>query len=140
MSRSEASRLFSATSRRNTDRIRRTGATSHSSSKFHRFNSGGRESFLGCYLTGGAVAAGLPVRSEPPRLWEDQAHTAFVFNRVERFDRRGTEPFEPFEPFEFFQNRNFPEFFLRKFKNFRKIIISTYSKLSAKFRQNFIKI
>ena len=24
--------------------------------------------------------------------------------------------FEPFEPFEFFQNRNFPEFFLRKFK------------------------
>ena len=26
---------------------------------------------------------------------------------VERFDRRGTEPFEPFEPFEFFQNRNF---------------------------------
>ena len=30
------------------------------------------------------------------------------------------EPFEPFEPFEFFQNRNFPEFFFRKFKNFRK--------------------
>ena len=28
--------------------------------------------------------------------------------RVERFDRRGTEPFEPFEPFEFFQNRNGP--------------------------------
>ena len=27
---------------------------------------------------------------------------------VERFDRRGTEPFDPFEPFEFFQNRNFP--------------------------------
>ena len=23
--------------------------------------------------------------------------------RVERFDRRGTEPFEPFEPFELFQ-------------------------------------
>ena len=40
-----------------------------------------------------------------------------VFVRVERFDRRGTEPFEPFE---FFQNRNFPEFFLRKFKKFRK--------------------
>ena len=36
---------------------------------------------------------------------------------VERFDRRGIEPFKPFE---FFQNRNFPEFFLRKFKNFRK--------------------
>ena len=31
-----------------------------------------------------------------------------VGTRVERFDRRGTEPFEPFEPFEFFQNRNFP--------------------------------
>ena len=33
-----------------------------------------------------------------------------VQTRVERFDRRGTEPlepFEPFEPFEFFQNRNF---------------------------------
>ena len=28
-----------------------------------------------------------------------------VHDRVERFDRRGTEPFEPFEPFEFFQNR-----------------------------------
>ena len=27
--------------------------------------------------------------------------------RVERFGRRGTEPFEPFEPFEFIQNRNF---------------------------------
>ena len=27
---------------------------------------------------------------------------------VERFDRRGTEPFKPFEPFEFFKNRNFP--------------------------------
>ena len=31
-----------------------------------------------------------------------------VPNRVERFDRRGTEPFEPFDPFEFLQNRNFP--------------------------------
>ena len=30
-----------------------------------------------------------------------------VLRRVERFDRRGTEPFELFEPFEFFQNRNF---------------------------------
>ena len=46
-----------------------------------------------------------------------QAHgltTYAVQGRVERFDRRGTEPFEPFEPFElfepfeFFQNRNFP--------------------------------
>ena len=58
--------------------------------------------------------------------------------RVERFDRRGTEPFEPFEPFEFFQNRNFPEFVFRKFNIFRKF--STFFKLSAKFRQNFIKI
>ena len=32
-----------------------------------------------------------------------------VQDRVERFDRRGTEPFEPFEPFDFFQNRNFHE-------------------------------
>ena len=32
---------------------------------------------------------------------------------VERFDRRMTEPFKPFEPFEFFQNRKFPELFLR---------------------------
>ena len=36
------------------------------------------------------------------------ARTKTVAPRVERFDRRGTEPFEPFEPFEFFQNRNFP--------------------------------
>ena len=39
---------------------------------------------------------------------------------VERFDRRGTEPFEPiepFEPFEFFQNSGFLP---RNFKNFRK--------------------
>ena len=36
-----------------------------------------------------------------------------VFIRVERFDRRGTEPFEPFEPFEFFQNSGI---FPRKFK------------------------
>ena len=47
-----------------------------------------------------AGAAGLPlVRS---------MHLEPVEARVERFDRRGTEPFEPFEPFEFFQNRNFP--------------------------------
>ena len=39
-----------------------------------------------------------------------------VPTRVERFDRRGIEPFEPFEPFEFFQNRNFPEFFLENSK------------------------
>ena len=36
------------------------------------------------------------------------AGTNAVPSRVERFDRRGTEPNEPFEPFEFFQNRNFP--------------------------------
>ena len=52
--------------------------------------------------------------------------------RVERFDRRGTEPFEPFEPFEFFQNSGI---FTRKFKKFGK---KTSSKISAKFRQNFI--
>ena len=34
--------------------------------------------------------------------------------RVERFDRRWTEPFEPFEPFEFFQNKNLPEFLRAK--------------------------
>ena len=39
-----------------------------------------------------------------------------VLAGVERFDRRGTEPFEPFEPFEFFQNRNFPEFSLENSK------------------------
>ena len=42
------------------------------------------------------------------------ARMSDVAARVERFDRRGTEPFEPFEPlepfepFEFFQNGNFP--------------------------------
>ena len=75
----------------------------------------------------------------PDNAWPDAPRPPPAARaRVERFDRRGTEPFEPFEPFEFFQNRNFPDFFLRKFKNFRKI--STFSKLSAKFRQNFIKI
>ena len=43
--------------------------------------------------------------------------------RVERFGRRGTEPFEPFEPFELFQNRNFPEFFLKKFEKIRNFNI-----------------
>ena len=41
-------------------------------------------------------------------LWTGLVETATI--RVERFDRRGTEPFEPFE---FFQNRNFPAFFPR---------------------------
>ena len=60
-----------------------------------------------------------------------------VVARVERFGWRGTEPFEQFEPFEFFQNSGILNF---KFKNFRKFKISTFSKLSAKFRQNFINI
>ena len=32
------------------------------------------------------------------------AGAGVVMARVERFDRRGTEPFEPFEPCKFFQN------------------------------------
>ena len=39
--------------------------------------------------------------------FRDAIYDVAVTIRVERFDRRGTEPFEPFEPFEFFQNRNF---------------------------------
>ena len=59
--------------------------------------------------------------AETPKLQKPKAAAAAAAAAwVERFDRRGTEPFEPFEPFEFFQNRNFLEFFLRKFKNFRK--------------------
>ena len=37
-----------------------------------------------------------------------RAPTRAAGTGVERFGRRGTEPFEPFEPFEFIQNRNFP--------------------------------
>ena len=57
---------------------------------------------------------------------------------VERFDRRGTEPFEPFE---FFQNRNFPNFslekqILRKFKNFRKCQhCSDFDEILSEFRR-----
>ena len=51
-----------------------------------------------CVWTRDLVAVSDEVRSD---LETD------VAGRVERFDRRGTEPFEPFEPFEFFQNRNF---------------------------------
>ena len=56
-------------------------------------------------------------KDTPVQVWgaEAQARTplswsAAVRRRVERFGRRGTEPFERFErfePFEFFQNRNF---------------------------------
>ena len=42
-----------------------------------------------------------PVRAAEP---EREPRSA-AESRVERFGRRGTEPFEPFE---FFQNRNFP--------------------------------
>ena len=72
--------------------------------------------------------------------WDPRRAGGRVPSRVERFDRRGTEPFgpftpfEPFEPFEFLQNSGI---FPRKFKNFQKI--STFSKLSAKFRQNASK-
>ena len=64
---------------------------------------------------------------------------------VERFGRRGTEPFEPFEPFEFFQNRNFPEIFLRKFKNSRKFqhdflnYRRNSDKISSKSEQKSVK-
>ena len=56
--------------------------------------------------------------SEPERrpmfeggLYHPRLRGCLAQIRVERFDRRGTEPFEPFEllePFEFFQIRNFP--------------------------------
>ena len=64
--------------------------------------------------------------------------------RVERFDRRGTEPFEPFEPFEFFQNRNFPELLFRKFRNFKKIqhflnYRRNSDKISSKSEQKSVK-
>ena len=50
--------------------------------------------------------AAVEYYSETRREWFP-ATILSVDPRVERFDRRGTEPFEPFEPFEFFQNRNF---------------------------------
>ena len=64
--------------------------------------------------------------------------------RVERFDRRGTEPFElfePFEPFEFFQNSGI---FPRKFKNFRKFqhflnYRRNSDKISSKSEQKSVK-
>ena len=69
--------------------------------------------------------------------------------RVERFDRRGTEPFEPFEPFELFQNRNYMELWwiviiARKFKNFRKcqhfLSYRRHSdKISSKSEQKSVK-
>ena len=40
-------------------------------------------------------------RGVAPRV-RARSRRAAVRDRVERFDRRGTEPFEPFEPFEFF--------------------------------------
>ena len=65
-------------------------------------------------------------------------HRKRVQTRVERFRRRGTEPFEPFEPFEFFQNSGIFARKIKKIQKFQKF--STFSKLSAKFRQNLIKI
>ena len=58
---------------------------------------------------------GCPGRRGPPRC-PSHPDAASGRTRVERFDRRGIEPFEPFEPFEFFQNRNFPEFPLENSK------------------------
>jgi len=76
----------------------------------HRGSEAGHGALRG-HAPGSQQGAGAPEGSRGAQVVEA---------RVERFGRRGTEPFEPFEPFEFFQSRNFPEFFLRKFKNFRK--------------------
>ena len=64
-----------------------------------------------------AIADALLAHASKLGLAASYATLDAVLNRVERFGRRGTEPFEPFE---FFQNRNFPECFLTKSKNFRK--------------------
>ena len=50
----------------------------------------------------------------------DFAYCDRVTDRVERFDRRGTEPFEPLEPFEPGELCQNSGTFPRKFKNFRK--------------------
>ena len=76
--------------------------------------------------------------------------------RVERFDRRWTEPFEPFEPFEFFQNKNLPEFlraklqwtgiFPSKIQKFQKMSTLNFlnyrrnsNKISSKSEQKSVK-
>ena len=58
---------------------------------------------------------------------------------VERFDRRGIEPFELFTS-EFGQNSVKIQYIPRKFKNFRDFEFSTFSNIFAKFLQNFIKL
>ena len=64
-----------------------------------------------------AVPARRDLRVDALVLRDRRAEVDGARAWVERFDRRGTEPFEPFEPFEFFQNSGI---FPRKFKNFRK--------------------
>ena len=88
-----------------------------------------------------------PSAIEPFNSGEDVDDVAALLpvpGRVERFDRRGTEPFEPFEPFEFFQNSNFPGFFPRKFKNSRKFqhflnYRRNSDKISSKSEQKSVK-
>ena len=68
------------------------------------------------------------------------AGTAAARALVERFDRRGIEPFELFTS-EFGQNYfKIQEFSLENSKFSENFLSSTFSKISAKFRQNFIKI
>ena len=64
----------------------------------------GAQSFSGAVVP--AAPRGRQLR-EPAAAQRDLSvsEPARVRPSVERFDRRGTEPFEPFE---FFQNRNFP--------------------------------
>ena len=61
--------------------------------------------------------ARVDLRVDRVAVREAAAVDAAVAAWVERFDRRGIEPFEPFEPCEFFQNS---EIFPRKLKKFRK--------------------
>ena len=84
------------------------------------------------------LAAALRARLRGPRR-----HAPAAAGCVERFDRRGTEPFEPFEPFEqfeFFQNRNFPW----KIQKFQKINLNfqhflNYRRNSDTIDQNLSK-
>ena len=69
-----------------------------------------------------------------------QGAAGSVDSLVERFDRRGTEPFELFT-LEFGHNSfKIQEFSLENSKISENLKISTFPKISAKFRQNFIKI
>ena len=91
---------------------------------------------LRCSVSSLALLALLEVEAASSALLVVTAETW-----VERFDRRGTEPFEPFEPFEFFQNSGtFP----RKFKNFRNFqhflnYRRNSDKISSKSEQKSVK-